>query len=166
MSRTSTPENQPESERYRVTNADEAQSLVATALASLDALEPIIAEETALLKEGMTRQALFLSIEKAQAASHYTRTLEALKGNAIAIGRFAPDELALLRRRHDSFSELLTYNMVVLTTVRSVSEDIMREISTKVGAKVNPSGYDTSGRGAKFGASTNTSAPIAVFKAV
>lgn len=154
-----------EAQRHRVTNSEEAKALVDLALKSLDALEPIIAEETALLKEGMTREALRLSIEKAVAASSYTRTLEALKGNAIAIGRFAPDELALLRRRHDTFSELLTYNMAVITSVRSVSEGIMREISTEVGAKANPSGYDTNGRSPHHNAVRNSS-PIAVSKAV
>jgi hypothetical protein len=163
MLSSSTP--QSEAQKHRVTNAEEAKALLDLALTSLDALEPIIAEETALLKEGMTREALRLSIEKAQAAGAYTRTLEALKGNAIAIGRFAPDELALLRRRHDTFSELLAYNMTVLTTVRSVSEGIMREISTEVGAKANPSGYDTSGRSPQRNVSQSSS-PIAISKAV
>ncbi len=155
-----------EAEKYRVTNASEAHALVEGALAALDMLEPLIAEETSLLREGLTRQALSLSVRKAEAAGVYTRALEALKGNAIALGRFAPDELALLRRRHDNFSELLTYNMVILTTARSVSEGIMREISAQAEPLTNPSGYGPNGRSPKSEYTRPTGAPIAVSKAV
>ncbi len=150
----------------RISTAEQAHALVDTALNALDLLEPIIGEETALLREGQTREALKLSTEKAQAAAQYTQALEALKGNAIALGRFAPDGLALLRHRHESFAELLAYNMAVLTTARSVSEGIMREISTEVAARENPVGYSANGAMMRQARSRIASAPIAVSKAI
>ncbi len=149
----------------RITNAEDANLIVQAALEALDILEPVIVEETALLREGKSREALTLSSTKAEAAGHYTRMLENLKGNAIALGRFAPDGLALLRLRHESFSELLTYNMAVLTTARSVSESIIREISTEVAARANPAGYGANGSVVPR-MPHQVSAPLAVSKAV
>ena len=154
------------SAQSRVLSAEGAAALVETALAALDVLEPLIMEETALLREGQMRDALKLSAEKAGAAATYTRALEALKGNAITIGRFAPDGLALLRLRHESFSELLAYNMAVLTTARSVSEGIIREVSTEVAARSNPVGYGANGLKEQRNQHKLASAPIAVSKAV
>lgn len=152
--------------QLRVATAEEAMRLVENALDALDTLEPIIAEETALMRDGQMRHALKLSAEKAGAAAHYTRMLEALKGNAIALGRFAPDGLALLKLRHDGFSELLAYNMAVLTTARSVSEGIIREVSSEVAAQANPVGYRSNGMMEQRAQTRMASAPLAVSKAV
>ena len=158
--------NAPRLPAAKVLNAEGAAALVETALAALDVLEPLIMEETALLREGQMRDALKLSADKAGAAAAYTRALEALKGNAITIGRFAPDGLALLRLRHESFSELLAYNMAVLTTARSVSEGIIREVSTEVAARSNPVGYGANGLKEQSAQQRLAGAPLAVSKAV
>ena len=150
----------------RIATSEDASTIVADALDALDRLEPLLTEETALLREGRMREALKLSADKAGAAAHYTRMLEALKGNAIALGRFAPDALALLRRRHESFSELLAYNMAVLTTARTVSEGIIREVSTEVAARANPVGYGATGMLEQRAQSRIVGAPLAVSKAV
>lgn len=150
----------------RILSQEGAAALVETALAALDILEPLIMEETALLREGLMRDALKLSAEKAGAAANYTRALEALKGNAIVIGRFSPDGLALLRLRHEKFSELLAYNMAVLTTARSVSEGIIREVSSEVASRANPVGYGANGRTEQRAQHRLASAPLAVSKAV
>jgi len=132
----------------RVTNPAEADALVGAALAALDRLEPIIAEETGHLQDGRVREALALDTSKADAARRYTLALEMLKSNAIALGRFAPDSIALLKRRHQDFSELMSYNVTVLATVRSVSEGLIRELATEVGRNRSTAGYTPSGQAA------------------
>jgi hypothetical protein len=156
----------PPAAPIRVLNHADATAMVAAAISALDTLEPIIAQETALLREGMTRKALSFASAKAEAAAAYTRSLEALKGNAIALGRFAPDTIALLRRRHEGFSELLTYNMAVLTTARTVSETIMREISREIAAIGRPAIYGPAGSTTKPASYRPSGAPIAVFKSI
>lgn len=144
----------------RVVNAIEAGRLVEVALAALDRLQPVIMEETAHLKAGQVQSALALESRKVEASRDYGLALQALKTNAIALGRFAPDGVALLRQRHDAFSDVLALNMAVLATARSVSEGLMRELAADVGRGRSPAGYDASG--AASSAYARTAVPLAV----
>jgi hypothetical protein len=148
--------------RPRVTNPADAAALVTAALAALDTLEPIIVAETGHLQEGRVKEALALDAAKADAGRRYTMALEALKANAIALGRFAPDAIALLKRRHQHFSGLLQYNITVLSTVRSVSEGLIRELAAEVGRGRNTAGYTPTGQAASPYAAG--SIPLAVSK--
>jgi hypothetical protein len=159
MSFIQTPDPRP-----RVTTPDEAEALVNAALDALDVLEPVIAEETALMRDGKLQPALDLSAVKGQAAQRYQRALEDLKANAIALGRFAPPALALLRKRHESFSDLMSLNMAVLGTAKTVSESIIRELAADVGQARSPQGYGAYGQPAA-GYKTPV-APLAVSKAL
>ncbi len=159
MSFIQTPDTRP-----RVANADEAQRLVNAALDALDLLEPVIAEETALMRDGKLQPALALFSGKSQAAQRYQRALEDLKANAIALGRFAPPALALLKKRHESFSDLMSLNMAVLGTAKTVSESIIRELATDVGQARSPQGYGA--RGQPTSGYKTPVAPLAVSKAL
>ncbi|MCA0406087.1 MAG: hypothetical protein LCH39_08060 [Proteobacteria bacterium] len=127
--------------RLRVTNPEEAQRLVLSALEALDGLEPLIEEETDHFKAGRVREALGMALDKNAAASRYTLCLEALKGNAIAIGRFQPPELETLRARHDAFQRKMALNMAVVATARTVSEGLMRELADSLGQNASPKVY-------------------------
>jgi len=132
--------------RPRAATPDEAEALVDAALESLEALEPVIIEETTLLQGGRMDEALNLVERKGPAAQRYQRALEDLKSNAVAIGRFAPPSLALLRQRHASFAELMSLNMAVLGTAKTVSESIIRELATDLAQAAAPQGYGALGR--------------------
>jgi hypothetical protein len=133
-------------ERARVITAAEAEAVAQGALDALDALEPIIAEETAELKEGRVRKAMALQTAKQDAAARYQRALQDIKANAVSLGRFAPPALALLKRRHESFAELMQLNMAVLGTTRTVSESLIRELAAEVGQARQPQGYSAFGQ--------------------
>ncbi len=68
-----------------------------------------------------------------------------MKANAIAVQRLQPEGLAEVRARHESFGEILAYNMQVLATARSVSESIIREVSAEVAKAASPEGYGPAG---------------------
>ncbi len=159
MSLIQTPDTRP-----RVANTTEAEALVGAALDALDTLEPVIAEETALMRDGKLNAALDLSDRKSLAAQRYQRSLEDLKANAIALGRFTPPGLALLRKRHEAFSELMSLNMAVLGTAKTVSESIVRELATDVGQARSPQGYGAYGQPA--GGYKTPVAPLVVSKAL
>ena len=131
--------------RLRVTTPEEAHRLVVSALEALDALEPLITEETRLFKAGYVREALGMALQKNEAAAQYTRCLEALKGNAIAIGRFQPEGLDALRARHEVFSGKMALNMAVVATARTVSEGLLRELADCVGQNASPKTYAARG---------------------
>ena len=148
--------------RARVTTPEEAEAMVSHALGSLDALEQVITQETSLLRDGQMREALKLSEQKTPVAQHYQRTLQDLKANAIALGRFAPPNLPALRQRHEAFAALMQLNMAVLGTAKTVSESIMRELATDAGLARSPQGYGTYGQPA--GGYRTPVMPLAVSK--
>jgi hypothetical protein len=151
-----------EADRLRVITATESEGIARAALDALDALEPIIAEETAQLREGRVRAAMTLQGEKAEAAARYQRALQDVKANMIALGRFMPPSLALLKRRHESFAELMQFNMAVLGTTRTVSESLIRELAAEVGQGRQPQGYGAYGQ--QTAAYRPQATPLAVSK--
>jgi hypothetical protein len=152
------------SDAPRVITAAEAEGIAVEALDALEALAPVIAEETALLKAGRIRQALDLSERKSEAAARYQRALQEIKANAVALGRFAPPSLALLRRGHESFAGVMELNMAVLGTTRTVSESLMRELAAQVGHGQQPQGYGAYGQ--QTSAYRPQATPLAVSKAL
>jgi hypothetical protein len=147
--------------RLKVSNPEEAEALVASALAALDRLEPLIAEETRLFKIGKVRDALQMALDKNEAAQGYTRCLEALKTNAIAIGRFQPGQLGELRDRHEVFSSSMALNMAVVATARTVSEGLLRDLADTVGGNSTPKTYFRGGVMRKAGTT-----PLAISRAI
>jgi len=148
--------------RPRAATPEEAEALVAAALESLEALEPVILAETALLRGGHMVAALDLADQKQPAAQRYQRALEDLKASAVAVGRFAPPSLPLLRQRHESFGELMNLNMAVLGTAKTVSESIIRELAVDVAQARSPQGYGA--HGAPVEGYRTPVAPLAVSK--
>ena len=146
--------------RPKITSLEEAERLVQAALDALDALEPIVAEETQQLRTGRIREGLALGAPKSDAARAYLDLIAVLQSNAIALGRFQPASIELLRRRHQSFSQTLALNSAVLRTARTVSESILREVSAEVAGSLNPQGYSPQGRATS--SYTRRSAPLSV----
>lgn len=144
--RGSEPRSQPRPlpathERPRVLSAENANELVSATLAALDRLEPLIREETELFRIGKVRDALAMAMDKNDAAQAYTLCLEYLKSNAIAIGRFQPEDLPELKRRHELFAELMRMNMAVVATARTVSEGLMRDLADAISKSSSPTTY-------------------------
>jgi hypothetical protein len=148
--------------RPKVTRPEDAETLVTSALSALDRLEPIIERETELFRKGQVREALALAMDKNAAAQVYTRCLETLKSNAIAIGRFQPAGLPNLKNRHEGFAKLMSVNMAVVATARTVSEGLMRDLADTLGQNASPKTY-LRGGGIQRRAGT---APLALSKAI
>jgi hypothetical protein len=148
--------------RARIINAADAEALVANTLDALDRLQPLVDRETQSLREGRITDALALADAKAEAGKRYTALIDALKSNAIAMGRFRPPGLELLKQRHHAFSDMLALNAAVLTTARTVSESIIRELSAEIGGSTSPQGYGA--RGHAVGAYTGYGRALSVSK--
>jgi hypothetical protein len=135
------PSSPPDAHHPRVASPEDAEALVDFALATLDALEPLIAEETRLFKAGKIRAGLALALTKAQSVQRYTLALEGLKRNAVAIGRFRPERLDELRARHEAFGEAMALNTLVIATARTVSESLLRELADGLGRNASVTTY-------------------------
>src|SRR3954454_4582268 len=109
-----------------IANARDAEHLVSGILDVMTRLSEVVGKETDLLKTYRLRDAAALADAKAEAGRHYVHALEQLKGNAIALARWAPAAVARLKAAQGVLADLLEVNMAVLATARSVSEGIIR----------------------------------------
>jgi hypothetical protein len=154
-------------DRPRIANPDEARALVETVLDTLMSLSHVIGEETQLMRDGQIGEALSREARKTELSGRYMRGLEVVKANAVALARFAPDDVKRLKGAHQSFGELLETNQAVLATARAVSETIVRGLASEAGRSGQPQGYTRNGYGA--GADTGRPAsagPILVSKSL
>ncbi len=133
--------NQSAPSSPRIGSRGDATGLVDTVIATMNALEKVLGEETNLLKSGKIRSALDHEARKAELSGAYLKGLEAIKANALALARFAPESVAKLRQEHARFSQVVDLNQTVLMTVRAVSEGLMRGLASETAPRATATGY-------------------------
>ncbi len=74
-----------------------------------------------------------------------------MKQNAKFLLRSLPERCVALARVQEKFRTILQRNMIVLATAHSVSEGIMRRLSSDLTRKASPQVYGASGRTAAPG---------------
>ncbi|MEH3116780.1 MAG: hypothetical protein PGN25_04035 [Methylorubrum populi] len=142
----------------RLTDRPAALAFVQGLLATMTALEAVLARESDGVRAGQIAQALTESAPKSDLAAAYMNGLEAAKTNAIALARFAPDGLEALKAAQHRFAAAVEINQQVLATARTVSEGLIKALAEEVAKtrtptvygrpSVSPSPY---GRGAQAG---------------
>ena len=131
--------------RPRVTGRAEAEALVAGVLATLRDLEAVLARETGEVGRGRIRAGLAEEARKSELTATYLKSLEAVKANAIALARFAPEAVARLKSAHKTFGRVVEENQMVLATVRAVSESLIKGISDELNRAARPQTYAPGG---------------------
>jgi len=129
----------------RILGRDDAERLVAGVLATMADLEKVLANETAHVRVGRIRDGLAEEARKSELASAYMRGLEAVKANAIALARFAPEALARLKAAHGAFGRVVETNQTVLATARAVSENLVKGVADEMNRLSRPQGYGLPG---------------------
>ena len=129
----------------RVTNAAEARGLVEGVLSLMADLEKLLEVETAHVRVGRIRDGLSQEARKTELTAGYVRALEGVKGNAVALARFAPEALERLKAAHAGFSRVVETNQMVLATARAVSESIVKGISDEMDRAARPNTYAPAG---------------------
>jgi len=127
-------------------SASEAQRAIAGLESIMDRLEQTLAEETARVRAGKLRDAGGLSEVKIEYARLYAVESARLRAAKESITRWIPDAFDRLRKRHNTFHELLRTNLTVLATAHAVSEGIIRGVSGEMARKQTPSTYGAGGR--------------------
>lgn len=145
-------------------SAEDVRVAVAGLEGIMDRLEETLAEETAHVRAGKLRDAESLSQAKLEFARLYTVESERIKAAKETIARWMPDAFDRLRKRHDTFNDLLRTNMTVLATAHAVSEGIIRGVSGELARKQAPSTYGANGRA--MTPSTKTSQPLALSRSL
>ncbi len=125
----------------RVNGAREAIELAGGVMDTMRLLARVLDEETGLLRAGKISAALALEQRKGELAGAYMRGLEAIKANALAIARHAPDTMTELKDAHEAFSQTIALNHAVLATAHAVSEGIVRGLASEAASAPRAAGY-------------------------
>lgn len=130
-----------EAQPPRVSDQADAQALVADLLATLEALEAVMARESDHVRVGRLREGLVEAERKTTLSAAYLQGLEALKANAIALARFVPEEIETLKATHRRFAGIVEVNQVVLATARTVSESLVKTLVEELSKARTPTVY-------------------------
>jgi hypothetical protein len=125
-------------------------------------LETVLEHETAHLRAGRLRDGLAGERRKAELAGAYLRGLEACKSNAVALARFAPDQVESLKDAHAGFRKAVERNQTVIATARAVSEGLVRGLGEEMARVARPQTY---GAGRRMVPPPKSAPPIICSKA-
>lgn len=128
-------------EPLRVGDRITAEALVAGVLGNMAALEAVLAEEAAYVREGRLQEGVAAAEPKAALAAAYMQGLEVAKANAVALKRFHPDGVEALRTAHRWFTAAVEANQTVLASAKTVSEGLIKTLAEEIGRAQLPSGY-------------------------
>jgi flagellar biosynthesis/type III secretory pathway chaperone len=130
----------------QITTAAEAETAIAHVEDLIEKLHGIVEQETALVRAGKVRKAVALGATKSELAGQLYAAGQQLKTNAKFLRRVVPARGATLQKLQESFRDALQKNMIVLATSHSVSEGIVRRLSSDLARKASPQVYGSSGR--------------------
>jgi hypothetical protein len=152
--------SQPLTSPGPVTTVADAERLAAHFIEVMDTLVAVVERETELVHAGRLVAAAQLEPSKAGLTRLYVATTLQLRTSHKYLVQIAPDVLAAVRRRHETFRGLLQLNLTVLATAHAVSEGIVRGVSGEMARKSAPQTYGSSGRA--NAPSRSTAQPLAV----
>ena len=121
---------------------EDVQRLLAAIEQIMDALDTVLIEETALLRNGEIKEALDLVEAKNQLSIQYMLLQKSIAANASLVKKLAPQDSAQLARRHEMFQSTLQTNLAVIATAKEVSSELVGDINAVIqkGAKAQTYG--------------------------
>lgn len=133
-------------EQPTIETKDDAEHVLQQIADTVERLHLVVQRETELMRTAKLVEAAGLEEEKRILAGEYQRHIELVRRHAERIAVLAPDSIASLRSRHESFQSDLEINMAILGTARAVAEDIMRTVASRVGQQhQGPATYGANG---------------------
>jgi hypothetical protein len=101
--------------------------------------------ETTLLRAGRYREAGALAADKIALAQDYVTLSRAVQRRLPQLREAAPAEIEALRRGHESLATQMAENLRVIATARRVTETLLSDVATGVGALARTKGYGATG---------------------
>lgn len=129
----------------RVATQADAAALIKEIRSTMAALEKVLTIETEHVRVGRLNDGLSQEERKTELTTHYLQGLETLKANAVALARFAPQGLELLKKDHTAFAQVIATNQLVLATARAVSESLVKGIAEELGRGGQSQAYRPAG---------------------
>ncbi len=112
---------------------------------AMDNLLSAIEAETALLRDGQISELPTVAPQKHAAIETYLSGIRVASANTIALGNLVPQAIQRMRERHDSLRPILQTNLQVVSTARTVTDNIIETVAKAVGSQVKTKGYGANG---------------------
>ncbi len=128
------------------TGAATEESRVTAMVALIDALEPLLDQETLLVRAGRLADAAALQTRKAELAGGYRTATRQLAAGAARLSPQARTALAGMRDRHERLRARLQTNMTVVATAHAVAEGLIRGAGAEAARRNAPQTYSAGGR--------------------
>ncbi|KZK81391.1 hypothetical protein PsAD13_04342 [Pseudovibrio sp. Ad13] len=112
---------------------------------AMDNLVDIIEAETELLREGQISELPTVAPKKHAAIESYLSGIRVASANAIALGNLAPLSIQRMRERHGNLRPILQTNLQVVSTARSVTDNVIETVAKAVGSQMKTRGYGANG---------------------
>jgi len=116
----------------------EEDGLVDRVITITENLTDVIQQENALLKERRPSETTKLQAEKAKLTASYDQELQTLRRQAQAVKKARPQAVERLRAVTDRFQETLAAHVRLVTTLKTVTENVIKSISDEVDRRNNP----------------------------
>lgn len=135
------PESAEQTQEIAFATPADAESFCGKLYKTLDMMIALINRETRLLKAMEIADAELLQTEKSQLAARFNKEIALFKEHADIVGSLAPKAVETLARRHGELRTSLAANEEILSTLRSVSESLIRKTADRMQAKAAPKTY-------------------------
>ena len=116
----------------------EEDGLVDRVIAITESLTDVIQRENTLLQERRPSETTKLQAEKAKLTASYDQELQTLRRQAQAVKKARPQAVERLRMVTDRFQETLAVHVRLVTTLKTVTENVIKSISDEVDSRNNP----------------------------
>ncbi len=115
-----------------ISEKEDVRRIVSALERIIDALDDILAEECALLREGKLQEATELVEAKNQLAIQYMLLQKTIVNNAALVRDLSPQDAEELQRRHFLFQNTLQTNLAVVATAREVASELVQNVNKDV----------------------------------
>lgn len=112
---------------------------------TLDELVAIMNQETTLLRAGRMREAGALTADKTRLAQDYVSLARSVQRQIERLKREAPNEIELLRNRHERLATQMADNLRVIATARALTEDLLTDVADTAGQAERTRTYGATG---------------------
>ncbi len=112
---------------------------------AMDNLVHIIEAETELLRKGQISALPTVAPGKHAAIESYLSGIRIARANAIALGNLAPLSIQRMRERHGNLRPVLQTNLQVVSTARSVTDNVIEAVAKAVGSQMKTKSYGANG---------------------
>jgi flagellar biosynthesis/type III secretory pathway chaperone len=123
-----------------------AVELCALVMNTLDTLVSVLNQETTLLRAGRLKDAGELTSEKTRLAQDYMGFARSVQRQLPRLREEAPAAVEHLRSGHERLATQMAENLKVIATARAVTEDLLTDVATALGAKSRPRTYGATGQ--------------------